>query len=121
MSCGHEQVDRPITAAWPIELVNDGHWELAGGTGQFESMRGVGTMSIEFVNDTDRRYVLEGDVSPAPCSVRFKDESITNGCRDSLMPASDQNPIRCRSHATSAGTAVMAMPTNRYASPATSR
>jgi len=48
------------------KLINNGYWELAGGTGQFATMRGVGTMKIEFVNKTDRRYVFEGDISPAP-------------------------------------------------------
>lgn len=48
------------------KVINDGHWELVGGTGQFASMRGVGTLSLEFVSETDRRYVLEGDISPAP-------------------------------------------------------
>lgn len=48
------------------KVIDNGHWELAGGTGQFASMRGVGTIRIEFVSKTDRRYVLEGDISPAP-------------------------------------------------------
>ncbi len=48
------------------KVIDNGHWELAGGTGQFAAMRGVGTMLLEFVSKTDRRYVLEGDISPAP-------------------------------------------------------
>jgi len=48
------------------KVIDNGHWELAGGTGKFASMRGVGTMRLEFVSKTDRRYVLEGDISPAP-------------------------------------------------------
>lgn len=47
-------------------VANDGYWELAGGTGQFASKRGVGDLSLEFVSATDRRFVLEGDISPAP-------------------------------------------------------
>lgn len=47
-------------------VVNNGLWELTGGTGQFAEMRGVGTLRLEFVSDTDRRFVLEGDLSPAP-------------------------------------------------------
>jgi hypothetical protein len=46
--------------------INNGYWELTGGTGQFAAMRGVGTMLIEFLNKTERRYILEGDISPAP-------------------------------------------------------
>lgn len=48
------------------KLINAGSWELTGGTGQFEAMRGVGTMFIEFPSKTERRYVFEGDISPAP-------------------------------------------------------
>ncbi len=48
------------------KIINNGYWELTGGTGQFATMRGVGTMLLEFVSKTDRRFVLEGDISPAP-------------------------------------------------------
>jgi len=48
------------------KVVNNGYWELAGGTGQFATTRGVGTLKLEFVSKTDRRYILEGDISPAP-------------------------------------------------------
>jgi hypothetical protein len=48
------------------KVIDNGYWELAGGTGQFATKRGVGTMLLEFVSKTDRRYVLEGDISPAP-------------------------------------------------------
>ncbi len=47
-------------------VANGGQWELIGGTGQFANLRGVGTMRIEFVSKTDRRYIFEGDLSPAP-------------------------------------------------------
>lgn len=48
------------------KVIDNGLWELAGGTGRFESMRGVGTLVLEFVSKTDRRYLLQGDISPAP-------------------------------------------------------
>lgn len=48
------------------KVINSGSWELTGGTGQFATMRGVGTMRLEFVSKTDRRFVLEGDISPPP-------------------------------------------------------
>lgn len=47
-------------------VINDGLWELAGGTGDFAALRGVGNLRIEFVGKTERRYILEGDLSPAP-------------------------------------------------------
>lgn len=48
------------------KVIDNGDWQLAGGTGQFANKRGVGTLLLEFVSKTDRRYVLEGDISPAP-------------------------------------------------------
>lgn len=48
------------------EVVNGGHWELAGGTGQFAAQRGVGALRIEFPSRTERRYILTGDISPVP-------------------------------------------------------
>jgi hypothetical protein len=47
-------------------LINNGYWELSGGTGQFAAMRGVGSLFLEPVSKTDRRFLLEGDISPAP-------------------------------------------------------
>ncbi len=48
------------------EVVNSGLWELAGGTGQFAAQRGVGSLKIEFPSKTERRYILTGDIAPAP-------------------------------------------------------
>ncbi len=48
------------------KVIDNGYWELTGGTGQFATMRGVGTLLLEFVSKTDRRFLLEGDISPAP-------------------------------------------------------
>lgn len=48
------------------KVINSGYWELAGGTGRFATLRGVGTLLLEFVSKTDRRFVLNGDLSPAP-------------------------------------------------------
>lgn len=49
-----------------VKPINSGYWELTGGTGSFATLRGVGTMLIEFLNKTERRYIFEGDLSPAP-------------------------------------------------------
>ncbi len=60
---------RAVFVAGPdgkAKIINNGYWELTGGTGQFATMRGVGTLLLEFVSKTDRRFVLEGDISPAP-------------------------------------------------------
>jgi len=48
------------------KIIDNGYWELAGGTGQFASMRGVGTLQLEFVSKADRRDILEGGISAAP-------------------------------------------------------
>ena len=47
-------------------MIDKGHWELVGATGQFADMRGVGSLLLEFVSKTDRRYLLEGDIAPPP-------------------------------------------------------
>ena len=60
---------RAVFVAGPdgkAKVINNGYWELTGGTGQFATLRGVGNMLLEFVSKTERRFVLEGDVSPAP-------------------------------------------------------
>ncbi len=60
---------RAVFVAGPdgkTKVIDNGYWELTGGTGQFASLRGVGTLLLEFVSKTDRRYFLEGDISPAP-------------------------------------------------------
>ncbi len=45
-------------------LLDNGFWEVAGGTGQFTGMKGAGTLHIKAVNQSDRRFILEGDVVP---------------------------------------------------------
>lgn len=49
-----------------LGVVNGGTWEIIGGTGQFDDKRGVGLMQIEFPSKTERRYILEGNISPKP-------------------------------------------------------
>lgn len=49
-----------------VKVVNTGYWELIGGIGQFAGMRGVGTLLLQFVSKTERRFLFEGDISPAP-------------------------------------------------------
>lgn len=59
---------RAVFAAGPdgkARIINNGHWELAGGTGQFANLRGVGTLAIGFPSKTERRYTLHGDLLPA--------------------------------------------------------
>ena len=48
------------------KLLDYGHWELAGGTGTFAGMKGVGTLQIKPASKTERRFILQGDLVPAP-------------------------------------------------------
>ncbi|MDT8343406.1 MAG: hypothetical protein RQ752_03125 [Thermohalobaculum sp.] len=46
-------------------LLDNGFWEVAGGTGRFAGLKGAGTLHIKAVNPTDRRFILNGEVFPA--------------------------------------------------------
>jgi len=48
------------------QLRDHGYWELVGGTGRFETARGVGTVVIEPKGDEGTRFVLEGDIGDTP-------------------------------------------------------
>ncbi len=42
-------------------LIN-GHWELAGGTGKFQNLRGAGTVQIKPLSPKERRWILQGEL-----------------------------------------------------------
>lgn len=44
------------------KLLDNGYWEIAGGTGRFQGMKGAGTLHIKAVSSTDREFSLEGEV-----------------------------------------------------------
>ena len=46
-------------------LLDNGIWEIVGGTGAFAGMKGAGTLHIKPASPTDRRFILEGDLVPA--------------------------------------------------------
>lgn len=48
------------------KLLDYGHWELVGGTGQFAGMKGVGSLQIKPASKTDRRFILQGELVPVP-------------------------------------------------------
>ena len=48
------------------KLLDYGHWELVGGTSKFAGMKGLGTLQIKPASKTDRRFILQGDLVPAP-------------------------------------------------------
>ena len=47
-------------------LSDYGFWELVGGTGGFEGMRGVGTLQIHPAGGPKREFTLTGEVGEAP-------------------------------------------------------
>ena len=44
------------------QLLDNGFWEIAGGTGSFAGAKGAGTLHIKAVSATDRKFILDGDV-----------------------------------------------------------
>ena len=45
-------------------LLDNGLWEVVGGTGKFKGLKGAGSLHIKAVSPTDRNYILEGDLVP---------------------------------------------------------
>lgn len=44
------------------KLINNGLWEVVGGTGGFKGLQGAGKLQIKFPSKTERNYVLEGEL-----------------------------------------------------------
>lgn len=42
-------------------LIN-GHWEIVGGTGKFQGLRGAGTVQVKPLSPKERRWILEGEL-----------------------------------------------------------
>jgi hypothetical protein len=47
-------------------LLDNGVWEVVGGTGKFKGLKGAGILHIKPVSSTDRNYILEGELVSAP-------------------------------------------------------
>tara|TARA_R110000796_G_scaffold18489_10_gene56007 strand:- start:8206 stop:8697 length:492 start_codon:yes stop_codon:yes gene_type:complete len=47
-------------------LTDYGYWELVSGTGQFENMTGIGTLTIKSASETDRLFTLDGELGVRP-------------------------------------------------------
>ena len=47
------------------KLLDNGVWQIAGGTGHFKNLKGAGILHIKAVSPTDRRFILEGELTPA--------------------------------------------------------
>jgi len=48
-----------------LKLINNGLWEVVGGTGEFKGLQGAGKLHIKFPSPTERNYVLEGELVTA--------------------------------------------------------
>ena len=48
------------------QLADYGFWELVSGTGQFDGMTGVGTLTIKPASPTNRLFTLNGELAPRP-------------------------------------------------------
>ncbi|MBB3710622.1 hypothetical protein FHS00_000175 [Limimaricola variabilis] len=47
-------------------LIDYGHWEMVSGTGALAGMTGVGTLQIKPASETERTFVVEGEIGEAP-------------------------------------------------------
>ena len=45
-------------------LLDNGVWEVVGGTGKYKGLKGAGSLHIKAVSATDRNYILEGSSLP---------------------------------------------------------
>ncbi len=43
-------------------LLDNGVWEVVGGTGKLKGLKGAGTLHIKAVSPTDRKFILEGEL-----------------------------------------------------------
>lgn len=48
-----------------MTLLDNGVWEIVGGTGKHQGLKGAGTLNMQAVNATDRNYILNGNLVPA--------------------------------------------------------
>lgn len=46
------------------KLLDNGVWQVVGGTGKLEKLKGAGTFRLQFPGPTDRRFVMEGELIP---------------------------------------------------------
>ena len=47
-------------------LLDNGLWQVAGGSGHFKNLKGAGIVHIKAVSPTDRRFILDGDLTSSP-------------------------------------------------------
>lgn len=45
------------------KLLDNGYWQIVGGTGALQDLVGAGTLHLKAVSPTDRRFILDGEVT----------------------------------------------------------
>jgi hypothetical protein len=48
-----------------LMLLDNGTWQVVGGTGRFAGLKGAGSLNIRSVGPTDRNFILKGELFPA--------------------------------------------------------
>lgn len=48
-----------------MKMLGNGIWEIVGGTGKHQGLQGAGTLNMQPVNATDRKYIFQGELVPA--------------------------------------------------------
>ncbi|MDZ4094365.1 MAG: hypothetical protein U1D35_05575 [Paracoccaceae bacterium] len=46
-------------------LLDNGTWQIVGGTGKHAGLKGAGSLNIRAANPTDRNFILNGELVPA--------------------------------------------------------
>jgi len=46
-----------------LKLIDYGFWELVGGTGQYQGMKGAGSLQIKAAGPKARRFILDGELA----------------------------------------------------------
>lgn len=44
------------------KLLDNGVWQVVGGTGKLQKLKGAGTFRLQFPGPTDRRFVMQGEL-----------------------------------------------------------
>ena len=47
-----------------VKVLDNGVWEVVGGTGKFKGLKGAGTLNLKSLSPTDRNFILQGELSP---------------------------------------------------------
>jgi hypothetical protein len=46
------------------KVLDNGVWEVVGGTGKLKGLKGAGTLNLKVLSPTDRNFILQGELTP---------------------------------------------------------